>query len=72
MEKHFKQKKNKNHLLHHKVIFVCLLILCSLSTWSGSFAGEHFDTTYDKYSAKARAGDAQAQNLLGYMNFYGV
>jgi len=71
MENHFHRKSNKQLTFHRNMFFVCILAVCSLSVSAGNFSTSRFDTTYEKYLAKALAGDTQAQNLLGYMNFYG-
>ena len=71
MEKHLQPKNNTKTTFFLKVIFASALNLYSLSAWTENVFTQHFKTTYDKYLAKALAGDTKAQNLLGYMNFYG-
>jgi len=58
----------------------CLLFSCASvvlfynnTVEADSFKGYSptYNTTYQKYLAKAQAGDLKAQNFIGYMRFYG-
>lgn len=68
-------KRSRNQRKKAVKIGCCTLIYSLSSMFFASstefFAPQQFQTTYEKFLSKAVAGDTDAQNFIGYMNFYG-
>jgi len=67
-------KQGKLKLLHYLLfIIVCLTFLMTNSVEAESVKSykHSYKTTYEKFLAKAQAGELDAQNFIGYMRFYG-